>query len=545
MTISKKISNYFGFVSRTEVAKLVREMRKRSFEAVQINRLTKDFVAATESINAAIRAGGQRLRDLSRQQYENNSTARRWVDLFVTNVVGENGHTLQCDIKILEEQQSGDGKMEVVEVSDDEKNNLIEKHFAEWSKPENCSVTHSHSYATIQKILARHKSRDGEAFLRRVVDPDSKYGIRLQIIPPELIAESYTAELPNGNVVVMGIEYNIWRQPVAYYILKNSIKQDAWGFVEKRGEMDRIPASEIRHYFDPEFSNQGRGYTRMANVILMMTWMKDYNRASVLNAKFSARKLGFLTDANPEDPIDKVESDTTDTATKENASGQESAQSRPAISGEELTFTNIGSQKLEKWDPQYPHEQHEMFNRVSWRDIATGLNVAYCSLSGDYSNSTWSSSRTELEVERKGWKHEQRVMIETIDEPIFEWWLEIALIKGAIPGFRFTDFQRLNKPYFTGPSFDYINPVDESNALRSDLEAQFISPFDVAAKKGKRPEDVYREIDAARRLRKKFNLPDPVYGNSGKASTGLEPMPAPAEPATNGKKKNNGVKENA
>jgi lambda family phage portal protein len=537
MAIGQNIAKKFGYIPRTDVAKMIKQQRQnhRSFEAVQINRLTKDFVEASASINADIRAGGVRLRNLSRQMYENSSYARRWVDLFVTNVVGPGGHILQSDIKIFEEDP--DSK-EVNEVSDDGKNNLIENLFAEWSKPQHCSVTQSHSYATMQKMMARHKARDGECFVRRVIDPASKFGLRLQIIPPEMVPENYTVDLNNGNVVICGIEYDAWRKPVAYYVRKNIPKRDMWGLASQDGELERIPASEMIHWFDPDFSNQGRGYTRMANVILMLTWLKDYNRASVLNAKFTARKLGFLSDVNPEDPAENFNSDSNENTPKENIQGETQTPKRPAISGEELTFTYIGNTKLEKWDPTYPHEQHEPFNRVTVRDIATGLNVAYCSLSGDYTSSTWSSTRTELDVERNGWRDEQYLMIDAADLRVFSWWLELALMKGAIPGFRYKDFDRLNKPYFFGPCWDYINPVDESNALRSDLEAQIISPYDVAAKKGRRLEDIYRDFASAARLRKKIGVPEPVYGKTVNQSTGLEPV---VPPVTNGKAKTNGV----
>ncbi|MBW7887447.1 MAG: phage portal protein [Bacteroidetes bacterium] len=533
---------WFG-KSRKAAQQTKRTNNGRSFEAVQINRLTKDFSEMNASINADIRAGGDRLRKLARQMYENSSHARRWVDLYVINVIGENGHILQSDIKIPEEDPTTN---EVIEVSDDVKNNLIETAWAEWSKAEQCSVTQIQSFATMQKIWARHKSRDGEIFIRRVIDPSSKYGLRLQTIPPELIPESYNEILPNGNTILCGIEFNEWRKPVAYYVSKNKVAQDMWGVTSIAGDLERIPASEMIHWFDPDFSNQSRGYTRMANVILMLTWLKDYNRASVLNAKFSARKLGFLRDITPEDPSETFSSDKESSETTESADGQtQSTQNRPAVSGEELTFTYIGNTQLEKWDPQYPHPQHEMFNRVALRDIAIGLNVAYCSLAGDYSNSTWSSARTELDVERNNWLHEQQIMIDTVDTKIFTWWLELALLKRAIGTFTFRDYDRLNKPYFYGPRWEYINPVDESNALRSDLEAQFISPFDVAAKKGKRLEDVYRDINAAAKLRKKFNITEPTYGATANKATGMEPSqtkPA-AEPAA--QEQQNGVTANA
>lgn len=532
MTFKQKIADRFGFVPRQELHKA----RKRSFEAVQVSRLTKEFIEMNTSINADIRAGGSRLRNLSRQTYENSSHARRWVDLYVTNVVGASGHILQSDIKMLEEDAE---TKSVMEVSDDEKNNLLEKHFEEWGKGRNCSVTKIHSYATMQKMWARHKARDGECFIRRVVDPGAKYGLRLQTIPPEMVPETYTIDLNNGNVVVCGIEFNPWREPVAYYVSKNNkVKNDLWAVGgTNTQDLERVSASEMIHWFDPDFSNQSRGYTRMANVILMLNWLKDYNYASVLNAKFSARKLGFLTDANPEDPAEAITSDTNDQHTTEAIGGREETDSRPSISGEELTFTDIGNKKLEKWDPTYPHDQHVPFNQVSLRDIATGLNVAYCSLSGDYSNSTWSSARTELDVERNNWTHEQQLMISVVDMTIYGWWLELALQIGAIPGFSYKDFGRLNKPFFYGPTWEYINPVDESAALRSDAEAQFISPYDIAAKKGRRLEDIYRDIQGAARLRKKFKLPDPVYGKGAPATIDANaPMTVPSK---NGK--TNGV----
>ncbi len=496
----------------------------RSFEAASIGRITADFLESSNEIDQDIRVRGKRLRNRSRQAYINNAFATRLVELYVNDIAGENGHTFQSDItRKSEDKKTGD----VFEEADYEKNSAIENLWSEFCKAKNFSVTGKDSFGTTSRKAAAGRFIDGEAFIRRVWDTGAKFGFYLQIIPPEIIAEEYNAVLPNGNIVKMGIELNEWGRPVRYYARKRTAEAQLWGNRDAYSQLIPIAAEDMIHWYDPKFADQTRGFSRFAPILLLLTWYRDFTTNSVLNAKISAAKLGLLSDVDPTNPMGELP-----------GTGKD-AKKNITVSAKPGSFQDIGSKKLWQWDPKFPHEQHEPFSRVILREIASGAFESYSSLSGDYSQHNFSSQRGEAESIHRAKKSEQQSMIEAIDLRIFEWMLEGAVMKGLLKVSSLQPLEQFNKPYFAGPSWDYINPVDESNAVRSDLEACLVSPFEIAAKKGRKYEDILRDRQEAMRLEKKYGVM-PVYSKTGNISN-EQPAAMPAPTATNGKQKTNGV----
>lgn len=498
-----------------------RKLVWRSFEAASIGRITADFLEMSNEIDQDIRARGKRLRNRARQAYVNNAFATRLVELYINDIAGENGHTFQSDITRKSEDKN---TRETFVEADYEKNTLIENLWTEFSKAKNFSVTGKDSFGTISRKAAASRFIDGEAFIRRVWDRSAKFGFYTQIIPAETIAEDYNAVLPNGNIVKMGIELNEFGRPVRYHAYKRTPDAQLHGNIgNAMMQLVPIPAEDMIHWYDPKFANQTRGFSRFAPILLQLTWYRDFSNYSVINAKISAAKLGLLSDIDPTNPMLEIPKTGKD------------AKKNITISAKPGSFQDIGSKKLWQWDPKFPHEQQEPFARVMLREIASGAFESYSSLSGDYSQHNFSSQRGEAESIHRAKKAEQQSMIETIDLRIFEWMLEGAMMKGLLKISSYQTPEEYNKPYFAGPSWDYINPVDESNAVRSDLEACLVSPFEVAAKKGRKYEDILRDRAEAIRLEKKYGVV-PVYGKTGNLS-----MESQIIQSTNGKPKTNGV----
>jgi len=264
---------------------------------------------------------------------------------------------------------------------------------------------------------------------------------------------------------------------------------------------------------------QTRGYSRLAPVMLQLHWIRGYGDASGLNAKISASKLGLLSDVDPENPTGEIRGTGKDT------------QGNTTISAKPGSFQYIGAKKLWQWDPKYPMGEHEMFMRQSIREVAAGVSESYSALSGDYSQHNFSSQRGEAENIRRNYMGEQNSMVQTLNNRVFGWIIEGAIMKGILKLAKYQEKENVMKPCWMPPRWDYINPVDESNATRSDLEALIVSPFEVAARKGRRYEDVLRDTRTARKLEQKYGVA-PVYGKTGNVSTetpATAPAPAPAQ----------------
>jgi len=527
MTLFQNIANRLGLALQGDVQTAFRRGQnhaRRSFEGAQINRLTMDLSTVETRIDQEIQSGGKALRARARLLAQNNEYVRRFLQLFVANVVGPNGHTFQSNVTEIKEQEK-----KWKRVPDKLANMKITEAFLDWQRSEHCSADGRYTYPTIQKLTAMYYGRDGEAFIRRVYDPHSKYLLKLQLLPPEAIDETYNMVLSNKNVVVMGVEIDKWRRPVAYWIKKAIPEYQIYGMSSYGSERERIPASEIIHWFDSEYSNQTRGYTRIASAMLHLHWIKGYENAAVTNARISAGKMGFFGDAKDED-VDDFEGD--------GQTGTEEADnSNTVIDASPGTFSDIGSKKFMPFDPTYPTQQHEMFIRTTLRGAASGLGLAYSSLANDYSTANYSSLRAELLVERRMWLNEQQKMIDDVQKRIFTWWLEAVL--GGPVNLPMSKFEKLNQPVFTGPRWPWVDPVKDAQGVRMELESLLVSPFDVAADRGQDLEQLYRDIAEARDLAAEYDL-EPVY-ETGKLQQQpveqqepqppTEPQPPEASPA--------------
>jgi lambda family phage portal protein len=503
--------------SMTSTGKYRQRWQRRSFAGAQINRLTKDFDSSLEDIQTAIRSGGLTLIARARDLSQNNAVAKRLLQLYVTNVIGYKGHTFQPNVSesVLERDQKG--KEKIVSKPDVLANAKILEAWEDWIKPEFCSVDGRLSFAALSKLAGIHKARDGEAFIRKIINPNAKHPLQLQLIPPEAIDFTYNKRLDNGNVIIMGIELDASRKPVAYHM--NVVKPEAevygalWQYSRKR---DRIPAEEIIHWFDQEYFNQTRGITKFAQIMMLLHDLNRYEYAVLVNATVSAAKMGFFGDAEGESEPLTGDSKNEDDET--------------VIEAEAGTFTDIGSKKFFPWEPQFPTQQYEMYVRSLLRKAASGWGLAYSSLANDYGEANYSSLRAELLVERENWKTEQQSFIDQVLKPIFSKWLELELLAGNIK-LPILKIDKFNNPTFVGPRWPWVDPVKDVEAKKAEVAALFESPFGVIAEKGESSlEQIYQDNAEAKDLAEKYGL-KADYGSKVESGSQSD-QPAMPKPAT-------------
>ena len=460
----------------------------RTFWASQITTFNKDLNATEIQIDQDLRTGGKPLRGRARLLSLNNSIIRRYIQLYLANVIGANGYTFQSNVtELIEDPKTNSVKRQPDKIA----NMKIAGHWAEFQKGNNCSIDGKMSYTSMNKLWGTYRVRDGEVFIMRVNDANAPYGIRLQTIPPELIDELYSQDLGNGNQVVMGVELDQFRQPIAYHFRKQTPLQSSY-MTYYSGTRVRIPASEIIHWYDPEYANQTRGFTRFAPVLLLLHYLDQFEKWSVQNARFGASKGGFFGDDNAGNPDDTL-LETQD------------ANSNIEVDIESLNFQHIGGSKFYPWDPKFPVQQHEMFMRTTMRDVASGLGCGYSSLSNDYIGASWSSLRQELYVERRNWLSDQQSLIENVHMRIFGWFLESGLMKGTI-GLPYAKKNKFFQPVFTGPRWPYINPVDETKAKNQAVRTLQQSILDSTAETGETFEQICADYQEARNIAESYEL---------------------------------------
>ena len=79
-----------------------------------------------------------------------------------------------------------------------------------------------------------------------------------------------------------------------------------------------------------------------------------------------------------------------------------------------------------------PNNEFEPFNRIILRSLASGCGVSYESVSKDFSQTNYSSSRLSLLEDRDHYKMIQKYLEERFLQPLFDLWLDLAVLSGNL-----------------------------------------------------------------------------------------------------------------
>ena len=128
------------------------------------------------------------------------------------------------------------------------------------------------------------------------------------------------------------------------------------------------------------------------------------------------------------------------------------------------------------------------YTTVVLRSIASGLGITYASLTGDYSDSNFSSSRMGwLEMSRNVETWRANIIIAQMLRPTFSWFLGgLELIGESIANAR---------PVFSTPRREMIDPVKETLALKMAVRSGFKTLSSAIRDQGDDPDTHYAEIE--------------------------------------------------
>jgi len=473
-----------------------RRSGRRAYAAAKMGRLTADWISGATSIDQDIRSGLVKVRSRARDLSQNNEYVRAYLRAVKKNVVGSEGFALQ--VKAMDYKN---GEPEPDHLA----NTILENAFYDWGKPATATVAGNISFRKAQEIIVETVARDGEMFIRLVRGANiNRYSFSLQLIEPDWIDEKYSTELPNGNIVRMGVETDSWRRPVAYHVSQRPKGIDVYGYIVPSGPRTAVPASDMIHVFDPERADQTRGISWMAPAMLSLHDLKGYVEGAIINARAGANKLGFFRtpggdDAYKGDAID--------------ASGNMTVTCEPG------TFEDIGDKEFQGFDPKYPEAQFDPFVKSILRGISSGLGVSFSSLSNDLTDVNFSSIRAGLLEERETWKSLQSWFIEMFLDRVYAEWLYMALMSGAVI-LPFSKYNKFNVPAWTGRRWSWVKPLEEVKAYQEAVKSGFKSSTQVISENGGDIEELYQELKAEKELAAKYGL-EFEYGGKSDGDQGV------------------------
>jgi lambda family phage portal protein len=125
------------------------------------------------------------------------------------------------------------------------------------------------------------------------------------------------------------------------------------------------------------------------------------------------------------------------------------------------------------------------------RAVAAGVGVSFESISKNFSESNYSSSRLSLLEERDTYRVLQRYMIENFHQQVFEQWLDMAVLSGALslPGYE-SNPDRYRASRWVPRSWEWVDPQREVDAYKTAVRCGFKTLGQVIAEQGGDLDDV-------------------------------------------------------
>jgi lambda family phage portal protein len=434
--------------------------RRRNYAGAIISRLTSDWMSTQASADAEIRTSIKKLRDRSREMVRNNPYAKQAKRTTQVNVVGS-GIKLQSQVQ----QVRGRKPSEAI-------NRLIEEKWHLWTRAQHCDVAGRHSFHMMEWLATGALPESGEALFRIIRRPfgGSRVPLALEMIESDVLDEEYQgATLARLNEWRMGVEINEWGRPVRYAFLTRH-PGDYWfqNAPQKGDKHVFLPAEDVIHLFIPERPQQHRGVPWFHSVMADAHQLQGYEEAAVVRARAGASVMGFVTSPDGELEGDDVEAD-------RRISEFEPGMWKYLEPGQDVTVPNISS----------PDQQYEMFVKNKVRRFASGFGCSYETLSRDFSETNYSSSRLSLLEDREHWKVIQSYLIENFHNRVFREWLDLAVLAGELP---FDDYdsrpERYDTPRWMARGWDWVDPLKEAKAYRQMEQAGYMTKAQIVAKLG-------------------------------------------------------------
>lgn len=450
----------------------------RAFAAAQYNRLVNDWMASSASIDSELRGALKTLRVRTRDLCRNNDYAKNALRAIQNNVVGQG---IRMQSQVMRQRGRGAG------VLDEKVNSQIEREWARWCKKETCHTGGTLSFAAIERMLATNAAESGDIFVRLIKKPFGKGRIplALEVIEADQLDEEYSAALDNGNTVRFGIEFDSWHRPIAYWFQTRHPGDYAFTGMVDKGRI-RVPASDVIHLFLPTRPGQSRGFSWFASAIMRMHQLNGFEEAEVIKARAQASIMGFIKSPEGDTMVDGVQD-------KQRVSSFEPGTIETLLPGEEF----------EGFTPNSPGGQYEPFMRAMLRAFAAGIGVSYETLSRDYSQSNYSSSRLALIDDRDNWRVLQSWMIENFHTRVFEAWLDMAWASGVLdlPNYVGNEAMYQDSVRWIPRGWSWVDPLKEINAYKEAVRSGFMTLSDVHATTGADFDEVMaqrrREVDMA------------------------------------------------
>jgi lambda family phage portal protein len=461
---------------------------------------------------AALVATTSELRAKSRDLVRRNAWAQAGVEAFVANAVG-----------------TGIKPQSLAE--DDRFRAEVQALWRDWC--DEADAAGQTDFYGLQALACRALLEGGECLIRlrpRRPEDGLLVPLQLQLLEPEHLPLTLNQDLPSGNVVRSGIEFDGLGRRVAYHLYRAHPEDGRLAPMSGHGGMDtvRIDAREVLHLYRVLRPGQIRGEPWLSRALVKLNELDQYDDAELVRKKTAAMFAGFVTRQHPEDNLlGEGPADASGIA----LAGLEPGTLQILEPGEDIKFS----------DPADVGGSYSEFLRTQFRAIASAIGITYEQLTGDLTGVNYSSIRAGLlEFRRRCEMVQHAVLVHQLCRPVWAAWMRQAVLAGALsaPGFeRWGPIRRRGylAVKWVPQGWQWVDPEKEYKALLLALRAGLMSRSEAISAFGYDAEDVDREIAADHRRADALGLvfdSDPRYAAQGGTSpAGTSPAGSSPDPA--------------
>lgn len=441
-------------------------------EAASSVRRLKGWKPTDAHINTILRSSGAELLRRSRNLVQTNAYALSAQESFSHNLIGT-GIAPTCLLQ-------GEIREQINEL------------FSIWS--DEADADGQTSFYGLQTLAAFSLFEAGEVFVRmRSRRPQDGLSVpfQLQLIEAEQLDRLYNVELPNGNIVRCGIEFNKIGQRVAYHFWKQH--PGDLTFPLATSERTIVPAAEVLHVYEMRRPGQLRGVPRTLAGMVRAYILDQYDDAMLDRAKVAALVAAWIK--KPEEGS-YWSNETEQTSLSDSSLTEAIAEWSPGsinelLPGEEVTIS----------EPADAGSTYEPFQYRNLTAISVAWGVPYAAMSGDMLKANYSNMRAALlEFRRRISPTQDNVIRYQFCRPIWRRFIETAVLDGTLQG---NTQEMVRQVRWIMPKWDWVDPLKDRNAEKVAVEMGVKSLSDVQEAEGYDPEDVAKrraaDIDRAER----------------------------------------------
>lgn len=445
-----------GYALRRLRNRITYEVTKRGYDAVASARVNGRKAPSTGP-NAEVRGGGAYLRRLSREARRNAPPARSAIAKMVTATVGTG---------ITPRAATGDEKLD----------RALNDGFPEWSRE--CLVGTRGDFTTLQVLAATSMFEGGETLTRRR-RRQSRDGlfipVQAELMEPDFLDEQKFAALADGYVF-QGVEFDRINRLRNFWLFDHHPGDRSVMSAARRLESKPVAAADMAHLYVVERIGQVRGIPWLCAVLLGIAELGEYRLAEQTRKKLEASVAAFITPGAGEDDGNLPPGGITGTVAERPGAYDAHGQLLETI--EPGTIATLRGGRDIRFNTPSHNQSYPDYVRAELQQIAAGALMTYELLTGDLSNTNYSSIRAG--------RNDFRAMIEQIQwaffipmqcDPLWRWYVDGMYAAGRIPRVHYG-------VEWDPPGFVSVDPYKDALTDLIEIRAGLTSEIAAIAKRG-------------------------------------------------------------